>query len=35
MGQSEHRRMGDPIELLADGRVDQRMAMAVDVAPQR
>ena len=26
--------VGDPIELRADGRVDLRVAMAVDVAPQ-
>jgi hypothetical protein len=27
--------MRDAIELVADGAVDRRMAMAVDVAPQR
>ena len=35
MGQPEHRRMGDPLELVADRAVDQRMAVPVDVAPKR
>ena len=35
MGESEHRRVGDAIELVAQRLVDQRMSMAVHVAPQR
>jgi hypothetical protein len=35
MGEAEHRRVGDPVELLAQRRVDAGMAMPVDVAPQR
>jgi hypothetical protein len=34
MGEPEHGRVGDPIELLANRRVDQRMTVAVHVAPQ-
>jgi hypothetical protein len=30
----EHRRVGNPVELLPQRLVDRRMAMAVDVAPQ-
>jgi hypothetical protein len=33
--QAEHRRVCDPLELVVDGLVDQRVAMPVDVAPQR
>ena len=35
VGEAEHGRVGDAVELLADGRVDRRVAMAVDVAPER
>ena len=35
MGQAEHRRMGDPVELRAHRGVDVRVAVAVHVAPQR
>ena len=35
MGEAEHRRVGNPVELLAHRLVDQGMTMAVDVAPQR
>ena len=35
MGEAEHGRVGDPVELLAHRRVDPRVAMAVDVAPER
>ena len=33
--EAEHRRVRDPVELVADRRVDRRVAVAVDVAPQR
>ena len=35
VGEAEHRRVGDAVELVADRLVDQRVAVAVDVAPQR
>ena len=35
VGEAEHGRVGDAVELLADGRVDRRVAVAVDVAPER
>ena len=35
MGEPEHRRVRDPPELVAHGGVDRRVAVAVDVAPQR
>ena len=31
----EHRRVGDAVELVAHGLVEGRVAVAVDVAPQR
>ena len=31
----EHRRVGDVVELVLDGQVDRRVAVAVDGAPQR
>ena len=33
--EAEHRRVGDPVELVAHRGVDARVAVAVDVAPQR
>ena len=33
--QSEHRRVCDPLELVVHGLVDQRVAVPMDVAPQR
>ena len=35
MREPEHGRVGDPVELVAHRRVDQRVPVAVDVAPQR
>jgi hypothetical protein len=35
MGEAEHRRVRHPVELITDSLVDLRMAMAVDVAPER
>ena len=35
VGEAEHRRVRHPVELVADGPVDLRVAMAVDVAPER
>ena len=35
VGEAEHGGVGDSLELVANGLVDQRVAMAVDVAPQR
>jgi hypothetical protein len=35
VGEAEHGRVRDPVELLAHGRVDAGMAMPVDVAPER
>ena len=35
VGEAEHGRVGDPPELFADGGVDRRVAMPVDVAPER
>ena len=35
VGETEHGRVGDAVELLLDRGVDVGMAMAVDVAPQR
>jgi len=35
VGEAEHRRVSDLVELLAHGRVDRGVAMAVDVAPER
>ena len=35
VGEAEHRRVGDPVELIADRAVDGRVAVPVDVAPQR
>ena len=34
-GEPQQGRVGDPVELLAQGRVDPRVAVAVDVAPER
>ena len=33
--ESQHRRVGDPVELVADRLVDAGVAMPVDVAPKR
>ena len=33
--QGEHRRVCDPLELVVHGLVDQRVAVPMDVAPQR
>ncbi len=35
VGEAEHRRVGDPVQLLAQSLVDPAVAMAVHVAPQR
>ena len=35
VGEPEHRRVRHPVELVADRLVDLRVAMAVDVAPER
>ena len=35
VGEAEHRRVGDLLELLGDRPVDPLVAMAVDVAPER
>jgi hypothetical protein len=35
MGEPQHRRVSDPVELVADRLVDAGMAMPVDVAPKR
>ncbi len=35
MGEAEHRRVGDTVELIPHGLVDPRVPVAVDVAPQR
>ena len=35
VGQPQHGRVGHPVELRAHGAVDRRVAVAVDVAPQR
>ena len=35
MGEAEHRRVRDALELRVDRRVDRRMPVPVDVAPER